>query len=66
MTGKTNTRLWWGLSLFVISVIALILAVCNMIEIELPDVVVRIMGVLDICAIPVLVYTSIKNIMKRN
>lgn len=66
MTGKTNTRLWWGLSLFVISVIALILVVCNMIEIELPDVVVRIMGVLDICAIPVLVYTSIKNIMKRN
>ena len=66
MTGKTNTRLWWGLSLFVISVIALILAVCNMAEIRLPDVVVRIMGVLDICVIPVFVYTSIKNIMKRN
>ena len=62
---KTNTRLW-GLSLIVISVIAFILAVCNMAEIELPDVVVRIMGVLDICAIPVLAYTSIKNIMKRN
>lgn len=62
---KTNAKLWC-LSLFVISVIALILVVCNIIEIELPDVVVRIMGVLDICVIPVFVYTSIKNIMKRN
>ena len=62
---KINTRLW-GLSLIVISVIAVVLAVCNMVEIELPDAAVRIMGVLDICAILVFVYTSIKNIMKRN
>lgn len=62
---KMNTRLW-GFSLFVISVIVLIMAFCNLVEIELSDAVVRIMGVLDICAIPVLAYTSIKNIMKRN
>lgn len=62
---KTNTRLW-GVSLIVISVIAFVLAVCNMVDIELPDAAVRIMGVLDICVIPVFVYTSIKNIMKRN
>ena len=32
--------------------------------IELADAAIRIMGVLDICAIPVLIYTSIK-IRKR-
>ena len=57
---KKNTRLWWGLSLFLNSVIAVILAVCNIAAIDLPDVAVRIMGVMEICAIPVLVYTSIK------
>lgn len=56
---KKNTRLW-SLSLFIISVVTIIWAVCNIAEIELPDAVVRIMGVLDISAIPVLVYTSIK------
>lgn len=56
---KKNTRLW-GLSLIIISVVTIIWAACNMIGIGLPDTVVRIMGVLDICAIPVLVYTSIK------
>ena len=56
---KKNTILWC-LSLLIISIVTVILAVCNMVGIELPDVVVRIMGVLDICALPVLVYTSIK------
>lgn len=59
MMDKKYTRLW-SLSLITISVITVIWAVCNLVNIELPDVIVRIMGVLDICAIPVLVYTSIK------
>ena len=56
---KKHTRLW-SLSLIIISCVTVIWAVCNLVNIELPDVIVRIMGVLDICAIPVLVYTSIK------
>ena len=56
---KKHTGLW-SLSLIIISVVTVIWAVCNLVNIELPDVIVRIMGVLDICAIPVLVYTSIK------
>lgn len=59
MMDKKYTRLW-SLSLITISVVTVIWAVCNLVNIELPDVIVRIMGVLDICAIPVLVYTSIK------
>ena len=59
MMDKKYTRLW-SLSLITISVKTVIWAVCNLVNIELPDVIVRIMGVLDICAIPVLVYTSIK------
>lgn len=56
---KKNTILWW-LSLSIISVVTVIWAVCNIVGIELSDMTVRIMGVLDICAMPVLIYTSIK------
>lgn len=59
MMDKKNTMLW-SLSLLIISIVTVIGAVCKIAGIELPDVAVRIMGVIDICAIPVLVYTSIK------
>ena len=62
---KKNTILW-GLSLILISVVTIICAVCNIFEIELPDVAVRIMGVLDICAVPVLVYTSVRHMKQKD
>ena len=61
---KKYMRLW-GLSLFVIGIVTVIWAVCNIVGIELSDVVVRIMGVLEICALPVLAFTSI-NIKRRD
>lgn len=64
MMNKKYMRLWC-LSLFVIGIVTVIWAVCNIVGIELPDVVVRIMGVLEICALPVLVFTSI-NIKRKN
>ena len=33
---------------------------CNLAGVVLPDMVVRIMGLLDLCAIPVLVYSTIR------
>lgn len=51
--------MWW-LSFSIISVVTVIWAVCNIVGIELSDMTVRIMGVLDICAMPVLIYASIK------
>lgn len=62
---KKNTRLW-ELSLIIISVVTVIWAVCNMAGIELPDVAVRIMGILNICALPVLAYTSIKHMKQKD
>ena len=61
---KKNTRLWC-LSLLIISIVRVIWAVCNIAGIELPDVAVRIMGVLDICAVPVLAYTSIRHMKQK-
>lgn len=53
-------RILWGLSLFIISIVSVIWVVCALVSIEISDVAIRIMGVLDLCAIPVLIYTSLK------
>lgn len=53
-------KLLWNLSLLIIVAVTVVWTVCRINGIELSDAVVRIMGVLDICAMPVLIYTSIK------
>ncbi len=60
----SNMKLLWSFSLIIISVVTIVLTVCNFNGIVLPDSIKRIMGLIDICAIPVLVYTSIKTIKK--
>lgn len=60
---KTND-LMWSLSLLIIGVATVILAGSNVIGIELPDVAVRIIGIVDLIALPVLAYTTVKKIKK--
>ncbi|MBR2259911.1 MAG: hypothetical protein IJ899_21760 [Blautia sp.] len=54
-----NKKLLWTISLFVICCITIIWTVCNFAGVNLPDTAVRIMGILDLCAIPILIYSSI-------
>ena len=56
-----KNRILWGLSLFIISIVSVIWVVCALAGIEISDVAIRIMGVLDLCAIPVLIYMSLKD-----
>lgn len=44
----------------VITIGTLILSISNMIEVELPDILKRVIGILDFIAIPVLVYSTVK------
>ena len=60
---KTNDLLW-SISLFIIGIVSIILFGSNIIGIELPDIVVRILGVIDLLALPVLVYTTVKKFKK--
>lgn len=61
---NTNIDRIWALTLFVIGICTIILAGTNIIGIELSDVIVRIIGVIDLIAIPVLVYTTINKTQK--
>lgn len=63
---EKKLRLLWSVSLLLISCITITSAGCNIFSIELPDLVKRIMGVLDLLAIPVLIFSSIKlKILKK-
>ena len=59
MTLKTITRLWC-IALLVISIATLIYAGSNIAGIKLPDICIRILGIVELIALPVLAYTSIK------
>lgn len=57
---KKKNDLTWGISLIMIGAATVILASSNIIGIELPDIAVRITGIIDLIALPVLAYTSVK------
>lgn len=49
-----------GISLLVISILTLIWVVSNINGFELPDIMVKIIGIVDIIAMTILIYTSLK------
>lgn len=58
-------NMMWATSLMVIGVATFILAGSNIIGIELPDVMVRVLGVIDLVALPVLAFSTVKKIKNR-
>ena len=50
----------WAISLLVISIVTLVIAFSNIFGVELPDVLKRVLGVIDLIALPVLAYSSVK------
>lgn len=50
----------WSVSLIVISLVSLTLSILNIIGAALPSAVSTVLGIIDLCALPLLVYSSIK------
>ena len=61
---KKKIDLLWSISLMLIGVATFILAGSNIIGIELPDAIIRILGILDLAALPLLAYTTVKKAKK--
>ncbi|MEZ3454995.1 MAG: hypothetical protein K1W17_11620 [Oscillospiraceae bacterium] len=61
---KKKNDLIWGFSLIIIGAATVILAGSNVIGLKLPDIAVRIIGIVDLIALPVLAYTSVKKVRK--
>ena len=50
----------WSFSLMAISIAKIILAGANIVGIELPDIIVRVLSVIDFVSLPVLVFSTVK------
>ncbi|MDE5894196.1 MAG: hypothetical protein K2H45_14865 [Acetatifactor sp.] len=56
----------WAISLFVAGTATMILVGSNLAGVRLPDIVVRIIGVLDLIALFTLSFLTAKKLIKRN
>ncbi len=54
----------WSVSLIVISLVSLTLSISNIIGAALPSAVSTALGIIDLCVLPLFVYSSIKKIKK--
>ena len=61
---KKKNDLVWSISLMVIGLATFILAGTNIVGIELPDVAVRMLGIVDLIALPFLANSTIKKVKK--
>ncbi len=57
---KKKYDLMWSLSLLIIGAATVILAGSKIVGSELPDITVRIIGIVDLIALPILAYTTVK------
>ncbi len=60
-------KLVWSISLLSIALLTIFFTITSSVEIDLPDNLTRLLGILDLCAVVVLMYTSVKlKVWKKN
>lgn len=62
---KKKIDLMWGISLMTISVVTLIWSIAGIIGAQIPDAAARILGIIDLIALPFLAYSSVKKLKKN-
>ena len=62
---KKKIDLVWSISLMIIGIATFTLAGANILGIDLPDALVRIIGILDLVALPFLAYTTVRKVKKN-
>ena len=50
----------WAISLLIIGGVTLFITITSFIDLGLPDALTRVLGVLDLCALVVLAFTTVK------
>lgn len=62
---STKINIIWAISLIVIGIATIILVGANVVAIELPDILVRVLGVIDLVSLPVLAFSTVKKAKSR-
>lgn len=53
-------NIMWSISLIIIGIATIILVGAYIIAIELPDIAVKVLGVIDLVSLPVLAFSTVK------
>lgn len=61
---KSKLLIAWSISLMVIAVCTLVLSIANIMGASLPDVLIRILGTVDLIACPVLIFATVRMYIK--
>lgn len=64
MQKKTIRKLWAG-SLFIIGIASILIFGTKLVGIRLPDMMIRILGVCDLVALPILIATTVILFIKK-
>ena len=64
MDAKMNNRVW-AVSLMVLGITTLVLAGVHIIGMEIPDGLTRILGVIDLIALPILAFSTVKKVKNK-
>ncbi|MBQ7809571.1 MAG: hypothetical protein IJ346_01225 [Clostridia bacterium] len=62
---EKKKNLMWSLSLTTIGITSIILNGSNIFGLELPDLLTRALGIINLIAIPVLIYSTVKRLKKE-
>lgn len=62
---EKKKNLMWSLSLITIGITSIILNGSNIFGLELPDLLTRVLGIINLIAIPVLIYSTVKRLKKE-
>ena len=60
-----TTNLTWSFSLVVLGICTITLVGVNLLSIELPDFITRGIGLMDLAALPILGYTTVKKLRDK-
>ena len=54
----------WGVSLMVIGVATVLIVGSNLFQLQLPDSVTGLLGILELVSLPILAFTTVKKLKK--
>ncbi len=63
---EKKKNLMWSLSLMLIGITSIILNGSSLLGIELPDMLTRVLGIINLIALPFLAYSTVKKFKKEN
>lgn len=63
---RSIINLVWGICLIILGLGALIVSLNNVFDLNIPDSVIRSIGIVDLITLPVLAFTTVKKMQKKN